>query len=77
MTDPDSARQRLIRATRRYRSLEKARAELEEAVIDALRARIPPTEVAELSPWTDRHVRNMAREHGIERAAPGPKRPQR
>lgn len=72
MTDADP-RQRLIKATRRYRSLESAREEVEAAIVAALRAGIPPTEVAELSPLTDRRVRQIAREHGIEKGAPGRK----
>lgn len=69
--------------TRRYRRTEKAHDEAREAVVAAvvaaLKARVPPTRVADASPFTASYVRKLAREHGIEPAPPGPKpeRPER
>lgn len=64
-------------STRRYRRTEKAheeaRAEVVARVVAALRAGEQPTRVAEASPFTASYVRKLAREHGIEPAAPGPK----
>lgn len=68
----------LTEATRRYRRTEKAHEEARDAavqaVVDALRAGIRPTDVTNASPFTAAYVRRIAREHGIEPATPGPKR---
>jgi hypothetical protein len=68
-----------IRAsTRRYRRTEAAHEESRKAstadVIAALRAGLPPTKVADLSPFTATHVRKLARDAGIPPATKG-KRP--
>ena len=68
----------LAEATRRYvrtkKAHEEARAAAEQAVVDALRAGMRPTDVTNASPFTAAYVRRIAREHGVEPAAPGPKR---
>lgn len=68
----------LTEATRRYtrtkKAHEEARADAEQAVVDALRSGMRPTDVTNASPFTAAYVRRIAREHGIEPAAPGPKR---
>jgi len=65
---------------RRWRSADKARdkarAEHFGAVIAALRAGQPPTEIAERSPFTAAHLRKIARDAGIP-AATRQKRPPR
>ena len=72
MSDP---RQVLSRAAEQYRKAqqrtEQARQVLTDAVIAALRAGIPPTDVAALSLFSDAHVRVLAREHGIPPAPRG------
>ncbi|MFC4373282.1 hypothetical protein ACFO5K_04135 [Nocardia halotolerans] len=69
---------RLRAATKRFESLnervEKARQEVIEAVVTALREGELPTEVAEASPYKPSHVRKIARDNGIEPARPGLKR---
>ncbi|WP_454199550.1 hypothetical protein [Nocardia sp. Marseille-Q1738] len=68
---------RLKAATRAYKRLsdraEEARKEVFAAALDALRAGERPTDVADESPFTPAYLRRIAREHGIEPAAPGPK----
>lgn len=70
-------RDELTAATRRYERTdaahEAARQEVMAAVLAALRAGIPPTEVERLSPFTAAYIRKMARAEGIPPAAPGPK----
>lgn len=44
-----------------------------ELVIAALRKDVPPTEVADRSPYSHAYVRTLAREHGIPPAPPGVK----
>ena len=62
-------------STRRYRRTEAAHDESRKAstadVIAALKAGMPPTKVAELSPFTATHVRALAREAGIPPARKG------
>jgi hypothetical protein len=62
-------------STRRYRRTEAAHKDSREAstadVIAALRAGMPPTKVAELSPFTATHVRKLARGAGIPPASKG------
>lgn len=74
------ARDDLRKATRRYRRTEATHATAREAVVQAvvaaLRAGVRPTDVAEDSPFTPAYVRRLAREHDIEPAPPGPKRPE-
>ena len=75
MSDP---RQLLSQATVEYREadqvLEHARQVVIDAVVRALRAGVPPTEVIELSPFSPAHVRVIAREHGIPPAKGGPRK---
>lgn len=70
----------LTEATRRYRRTEKAHAEARDAavqaVVEALRAGMRPTDVTAASPFTAAYVRRIARDNGIEPAPPGPKRAQ-
>ena len=69
----------LVAATRKYertkKAYEAAKAEAIHAALDALRAGERPTDVAEQSPFTPAYIRRLAREAGIEPAAPGPKPP--
>ncbi|MFJ4653901.1 hypothetical protein ACIP5Y_21770 [Nocardia sp. NPDC088792] len=69
--------ERLTTATRTYRRLadraEEARKEVLDAALGALRAGERPTDVADGSPFTPAYIRRIARENGIEPAAPGPK----
>jgi hypothetical protein len=64
---------------RRYTAADKARDRARDehfaAVLAALRAGKPPTDVAELSPFTATHLRQIAREAGIEK--PATRRPPR
>ncbi|HKO34023.1 MAG TPA: hypothetical protein VJY85_09780 [Candidatus Limnocylindria bacterium] len=73
VSDP---RQVLGRASAKYREAEQhfdqARQAAVDAVVAALRAGVPPTEVVELSPFSPSHVRVLAREHGIPPAKGGP-----
>ncbi|HEY8456614.1 MAG TPA: hypothetical protein VIL34_13570 [Actinopolymorphaceae bacterium] len=66
MADP---RVSIKAATRKYiASAEKHaanRREVIRACLDALRAGVPPTEVANLSPFTATYIRRLARENGI------------
>ncbi|MEE4546434.1 hypothetical protein V2S66_31280 [Streptomyces sp. V4-01] len=68
----------LDRATARYEETEAehdtARADTIAAIVAALRAGAGPTVVADRSPFKAAYVRRIAREHGIEPAAPGPKK---
>ena len=68
----------LVKATARYRGTavthEEARAAVVQAILAALRAGIPPTEVAALSPFTGTYVRSLARDAGLPKARPGVKR---
>ncbi|MFB9448160.1 hypothetical protein Dvina_43580 [Dactylosporangium vinaceum] len=68
----------LTAATKRYRRTEtaheQARQEAIAAVVAALNAGVPPTEVERLSPFTGAYIRKVARDHGIPPAPPGPKR---
>ncbi len=61
--------------TARIRRLDQKRAPLleraKELVIEKLRAGLPPTEVAEHSPYSDAHVRTLARVAGIPPARRG------
>lgn len=62
-------------ATERYleteAAFEAARADTVNAVVDALRDGVGPTEVTDLSPFTAAYVRRLARENGIPPARPG------
>jgi hypothetical protein len=75
VSDP---RQELGRATARYEQTgqehEKSREALIAAVVAALRAGAPPSEVVALSPFSAAYVRTLAREHGIP-PAPGGLKP--
>jgi hypothetical protein len=69
-----------IRAsTRRYKRTEAAHKEAREAstadVIAALKAGMPPTKVADLSPFTATHVRKLARDADIPPAVKGKRTP--
>ena len=75
VSDP---RQSLRRASEQYREaderLEQARQALIEAVVEALRANIPPTEVVELSAFSPAHVRVIARRYGLPPVRGGPRK---
>lgn len=75
MTDPTAALENLDAATDRYEETaaahEEARMDAVAKVIAALRAGATPTEVTRRSPFTDAHVRKLAREAGIPPAKPG------
>jgi hypothetical protein len=62
-------------SARRYKRTDAAHEESRKAatadVIAALRAGMPPTRVAELSPFTATHVRKLARDAGIPPARKG------
>ncbi|MFB9187429.1 hypothetical protein ACFFX1_55675 [Dactylosporangium sucinum] len=84
MTDADNARQNLTAAKTNYRRTEdahtKARNELQEAVVAALRAGVGPSEAARLSGFTDAYVRKLARAAGLpplreSRGGAAPRRP--
>lgn len=66
---PDSILKALLGARKRFeqaeRALEKARSEVKDLAIEALKAGAAPTEVAERSPYTAAHLRQIAREAGI------------
>lgn len=67
----------LTAATRKYEraktAYDTAKAEVIQAALTALRAGERPTDVADKSPFTPAYIRRLAREAGIEPAAPGPK----
>ena len=62
-------------SARRYKRTDAAHEESRKAaaadVIAALRAGMPPTRVAELSPFTATRVRQLAREAGVPPAKKG------
>lgn len=72
--DTEAARlaKALEAATRRYDETaeehERSRAAAAEAVLAALKGGVPPTTVAELSPFTATYVRQLARSKGIPAA---------
>lgn len=69
MNPAQEALARLDTETRRFRRTGKAhdkqRTATVAAVVAALQAGALPTDVAEHSPFSDRYVRNLAREHGL------------
>jgi hypothetical protein len=71
-------RQSLSQASEKYRQaeqrFEQARQVLVDAVAQALRSGVPPTEVVELSPFSPAHVRVIARQQGIPPAKGGPRK---
>jgi hypothetical protein len=71
----DKYEEALRTSTRRYKRTETAHEESRKVsaadVLAALRAGVPPTRVAELSPFTATHVRKLAREAGIPPAVKG------
>ena len=71
-------RQSLGRASEQYREAEQrfdqTRQALVDAVVEALLAGVPPTEVVDLSPFSPAYVRVIAREHGIPPARGGPRK---
>jgi hypothetical protein len=72
MDEYEEAVEATARRLRRARAAtEKAQAEHITAVLDALRAGRPPMRVAELSPFSDAHLRQLARKAGIPRAVKG------
>ncbi|TDC58572.1 hypothetical protein E1281_01065 [Actinomadura sp. KC345] len=75
MDDAEKALAALDKTTTQFRRTEKAhnaaRDAATEAVITALRAGARPTEVTNRSPFSPAHVRNLARENGIEPARKG------
>jgi hypothetical protein len=60
------------RTARRWNAADKARDRARDehfaAVLDALRAGVPPTEVYDLSPFTATHLRGVARDAGLPAA---------
>lgn len=75
MDDVEQALAALDKTTRDYRRTEKAheasREAAVQAVVTALRAGARPTDVTDRSPFSPAHVRNLAREHGIQPARKG------
>jgi hypothetical protein len=71
----DEYEEALTASARRYKRTDAAHEESRKAatadVIAALRAGMPPTRVADLSPFTATHVRKLAREAGIPPAKKG------
>jgi len=71
----DEHEEALKASTRRYRRTEAAHEESRKAstadVIAALKAGVPPTKAAALSPFTATHVRKLARDAGIPPARKG------
>jgi hypothetical protein len=71
----DEHEEALKASTRRYRRTEAAHEESRKAstadVLTALKAGVPPTKVAALSPFTATHVRKLARDAGIPPARKG------
>jgi hypothetical protein len=67
--DAEEALAELEAETRRFRRTDKAHTVQREAtvaaVVTALRAGARPTDVAKRSPFSDRYVRDVAREHGL------------
>lgn len=63
------AKSDLVEATKRYKRADATRKEAGDAAIDSalklLRAGVGPTEVAQLSPFTDAYIRKHARDAGI------------
>lgn len=59
------------RLRRAQAATERAKEEHITAVLDALRAGRPPMRVAELSPFSDAHLRQLARDAGIPPAVKG------
>lgn len=74
VADPRDA---LAAATRLYKKLETdqeaARQAVEDAVVAALRAGLPPSEVEQLSPFSSTTIRTIARKHKIPAATRGPR----
>ena len=74
MTDPPEMVE-LGSVTTRLKRVEAEREKLRdratELVLVALRKQVPPTQVANQSPFSPAHVRNLARKHGIPPAPPG------
>ena len=54
---------------------DRARADHFGAVLAALRAGKPPTEIAKRSPFTATHLRQIARDNGIPPATKGKRQP--
>lgn len=75
MNEAEKALAELDDTTRRYRRTEKAHEEAREAaisaVVAALRAGARPTDVTARSPFSPAHVRNIARDNGIQAARKG------
>jgi hypothetical protein len=75
--DDSDPREALVAATRRFRRAEagyaRAREEVIEALIRALKSGMPPTEATELSPFKVPTVRKFAREHAVPPAPRGRK----
>lgn len=64
----------LVEATKRYKRADATRKEAGDAAIASalklLRVGVGPTEVANLSPFTDAYIRKYARDAGIPPARP-------
>lgn len=74
MTDPPEMIE-LGSVTTRLKRIETEREKLRdratELVVAALKKQVPPTRVADQSPFSPAHVRKLARDHGIPPAPPG------
>ena len=67
----EAARARLVAATARYEEIPTIRQELHEAIVEALREGMRPTEVAALSPYTEARVRGIRADAGLPPARKG------
>lgn len=74
----DRKREAMKQAVEEYttakESLDRARATMRTAIVDALEAGMTPTEVNELSPFTPAYNRRIAQEAGVSPRPPGPKK---
>lgn len=77
MTDPSEALSALDAAATRYEQTKEAHEAAKEdaiaAVVAALKADVPPTVVADRSPFTAAYVRKLARQAEVPPAKPGVK----
>lgn len=66
----DVARERLVEAAAEFRrieeELERARAALAQAIVEAGKAKMPQTEIIRISGYSREHVRRLLRDGGVE-----------
>lgn len=78
MSKTETKKQELREVTAQFKELERQLDELREKagplVVSLLKAGEPPTEVADLSPFSTAWVRNLARANGIPPASRGRRR---